>query len=175
MQERASRQIRTEAARLVEREREVAAQERRVREEQGAVGRAAHRVIPDPEGDTPSTDVEGRSPSGKRARGEGREVGQAREKRHRVEEPGAAGAPRPTSPSPEPTPTDWGSELPPLRRYAPQPVQRKPGTVRRWWAGDVAELVCYVKWAERKRGGHERQVIRPFCNLVGGAGRPPER
>ena len=65
MQERAWRQIRGEAARLAERDREVAARERRMREDEEAVARGAHRVLPDPEGDTPSTDVEGRSPSGK--------------------------------------------------------------------------------------------------------------
>ena len=36
--------------------------ERRVPEEEEAVARGAHRVLPDPEGDTPYTDVEGRSP-----------------------------------------------------------------------------------------------------------------
>ena len=71
MQERAWRQIRGEAMRLAERDREVGARERRVREEEEAVARGAHRVLPDQEGDTPSTDVEGRSPSGKRAREEG--------------------------------------------------------------------------------------------------------
>ena len=68
MQERAWRRIRGEAARLADRDREVAARERRVREEEEAVARGAHRVLPDPEGDDPSADVEGRSPSGKRAR-----------------------------------------------------------------------------------------------------------
>ena len=68
MQERAWRQIRGEAARLPERDREVAARESGVPDEEGAVARGAHRVIPDPEGDTPLTDVEERSPSGKRAR-----------------------------------------------------------------------------------------------------------
>ena len=33
-----------------------------MREEEEAVARGAHRVLPDPEGDTASTDVEGRSP-----------------------------------------------------------------------------------------------------------------
>ena len=109
MQARARRQTRREAARLAERDREVASRERRVQEEGGAVARGAHQVLPDPEGDTASTDVQGQSPSGKRARGRGREAGQAWGKRHRVEEQGAgeaAGAQRPTSPSLEPTPTD---------------------------------------------------------------------
>ena len=178
MQERAWRQIRGEAKRLAERDKQVAARERRVREEEEAVARGAHRVLPDPEGDTPSTDVEGRSPSGKRARGEGGEAGQARGKRRRVEERGAGeaeGAPRPASPSPEPTPTDWGSESPPPRQYAPQPVRREPGTVSGWRAGDVAELVRYVKWAGRTRGGREKRGTRPFSDLVGRAGRPRER
>ena len=78
MQERACRQIRCEAARLAERDREVAARERRVREQEEAVARGAHRVLPDLEGGAPFTDVEGRSPSGKGARGEGGEAGQAR-------------------------------------------------------------------------------------------------
>ena len=92
MQERAWRRIRGEAARLTERDREVAARERRVQEEEEAVARGAHRVLPDPEGDTPSTDVVGRSPSGKRAREEEEEAGQERGKRRRVEERGAGGA-----------------------------------------------------------------------------------
>ena len=132
MQERAWRRIRGEAARLAERDREVAARERRVREEEEAVARGAHRVLPDPEGDTPSTDVEGRSPSGKRAREEDEEAGQERGKRRRGEERGAGeaeGAPWPASPSPEPTPTDSDSESPPPRRYAVPPVRRGPGTV----------------------------------------------
>ena len=78
MQERAWRQIRGEAARLAERDREVAARERRVREEEGAVARGPHQVLPDLEGVNPSTDTEGRSPSGKRAKGEAEEAGQAR-------------------------------------------------------------------------------------------------
>ena len=63
VQERAWRRIRGEAAKLAERDREVAARERRVREEEEAMARGAHRVLPDQEGDTASTDVEGRSPS----------------------------------------------------------------------------------------------------------------
>ena len=78
MQERAWRQIRGEAARLAERDREVAARERRVREEEEASARGAHRVLPDPEGDTPSMDIEGWSPSGKRAREDEGEAGQER-------------------------------------------------------------------------------------------------
>ena len=96
MQERASRRMRGEAAKLVERER-------RAGEVEGPVARGAHRVLPDPEGDTPSTDVEGQAASGKGARGERGEAGQARGKRRRVEERGAveaSGGLRPTSPSP---------------------------------------------------------------------------
>ena len=174
MQEMAWRQIRAEAARPAERDREVAARERRVREEEEAVGQGAHRVLPDPEGDTPSTDMEGRSPSRKRARGEGGDTGQARRRRPRVEERVAGeaeGAPRPASPSPEPTPTDWGSESPLPVQYAPQPARREPATVRGWRAGDVAELVRYVKWVGRTRGGREKQVKKvptrtgPCCAL----------
>ena len=178
MQERAWRRIRGEAARLAERDREVEARERRVREEEEAVARWAQRVLPDPEGDTPSTDVEGRSPSGKSAREEEEEAGQERGKRRRGEERGAGraeGAPRPTSPIPEPTLTDRNSESPPPRRYAPPSVQRGPGTVAGWMAGDVAELVRYVKWAGRTRGRRERRGTHPFSDLVGRARRPGER
>ena len=93
----------------MEGDREVAARGRRVRKEEEAVARGAHRVLPDLKGDTPSTDVEGRSPSGKRSNEEEEEAGQERGKRHRVEERGAGGsegAPQPASPSPEPKPTD---------------------------------------------------------------------
>ena len=113
MQERAWRRIRGEAAKLAERDREVAARERRVLEEQEAIIRGANRVLPDPQADTPSTDVEGQWPSGKRAREEEEEARQERGKRRREEERGAGeaeGAPRPASPSPEPTPTDWDWE-----------------------------------------------------------------
>ena len=178
MQERAWRRIRGEAARLAERDREVAARERRVQKEEEAVARGAHRVLPDPEWDIPSTYVDWRSPSRKRAREEEGEAGQERRKQRRVEERGAGGAegaPRPASPSLEPTPTDWGSELPPPRRYAQPPVRRGPGTVADRIAGDVAELVRYVKWAGRKRGGRERRGTHPFSDLVGRAGRPRER
>ena len=39
----------------------------------------------------------------------------------------------------------------------------------------MAELVCYVKWAGRMRGGQEKRGTRPFCNLVSRAGRPQEK
>ena len=80
MQERAWRKIRGEAARLAERDKEVAERKHRVREEEEAVARGAQRVLPDPEGDTSPTDVEERSPSRRRARGEGGETGQAPKK-----------------------------------------------------------------------------------------------
>ena len=178
MQERAWRLIRREEARLMERDREVAAWERRVRQEEEGVARGAHRVLPDPEEDTPATDAEGRSPSGKRAREEEEEAGQERGKRRRVEERGAGGAegaPRPASPSPEATPTDWDSDSPPPRRYASPTVKRGSGTVAGWTAGDVAELVRYVKWAGKTRGRWERRGTQPFSDLVGRAGRPGER
>ena len=85
MQERAWSQIRGEAGSLAERDRQVAAQERRVRQEDGAVARGVQRVMPDPERGTPPTDVGGRSPSRKRARGEGAEAGETRGKRRRLE------------------------------------------------------------------------------------------
>ena len=178
MQERAWRRIRGEVARLAERDREVAARERRVREEEEAVARGAHRVLPDLEGDGPSTDVEGRSQSGKRAREEEEGAGKERGKQHRMEERGAGGAegaPQPASSSPEPTPTDWDSESPPPRRYAPPPLRRGPGTVTGWTAGVVAELVGYMKWAGRTRGRRERRGTHSFSDLVGRAGRPGER
>ena len=153
MQERAWRRIRGEAARLADRDRAVAARECRVREEEEAVAQGARWVLPDPEGNTPSTDVEGQSPSGKRAREEDEEAGRERGKQRRGEEPGAGeaeGAPRPASPSQEPTPTDLDSESPPPRRYAPP--RRRPGTVAGWAEGDVAVLARYVKWAGKTRG-----------------------
>ena len=52
MQERAWRRIRGEVARLAEKDREVAALERRVQEGEEAVAQGVHRVLPDPEGDT---------------------------------------------------------------------------------------------------------------------------
>ena len=73
------------------------ARRRGVREEEEVVARGAHWVLPDPEGDTPSTDVEGRSPLWKRAREEGGEPGQARGKRRRVEEQGAVDAEGPSA------------------------------------------------------------------------------
>ena len=173
MQERAWARIRGEAARLAERDREVAARERRVREEEEAVALGAHRVLPDPEGDTPSTDVEGRSPSGKRAREEEEEAGQERGKFRQVEERragGAEGVPQPASPSPEPTPRDWSSESPPLRWYSPPPVRRGPRTVAGWTAGDVAELVRYVKWEGRTRGRRERRGPAPLATWSTGQG-----
>ena len=160
MQERAWRRIRGKAARLAERDREVAARERRVREKKEVVARGAHRVLSDPEGDTPSTDVEGWSPSGKGAREEDEEAGQERGKRRRGEERGggeAEGAPRPASPSREPTPTDWDSESWPPRQYAPPPVRRGPGTVAGWTEGEVAELARYVKWAAKTRESREKK------------------
>ena len=178
MQERAWRRIRGEAARLAERDRDVAAKERRVREEEEAVARGAQRVLPDPEGDTCSTNVEGRSPSGKRAREEDEEAGKERGKRRRGEERGAGeaeGAPQLASPSQEPTPTDWDSKSPLPRRYAPPPVRRGPGTVAGWTKGEVAELARYVKWAGKTRGRREKRGPCPFSDLVGRAGRPRER
>ena len=178
MQERAWRRIRGEAARLAERDTEVAAWERKVGEEAEAVARGAHQVLPDLKGDVPSTDVEGKSPSGKRARQEEEEAGQERGKRPRIKEQGtggAEGAPRPDSPSPEPRPTDWDSESPQPRRYVPPPVRRGPGTVAGWMAGDVAVLVRYVKSAGRTRGRRERRGTHPFSDLVGRAKRAGER
>ena len=132
-----------------------------VREEEETVSREARRVLPDLEGDTPSTNME--APSEKRARGEGGETGQARGKQRWVEERGAGeaeGALRPASPSVELSPTHWGSGSPPPREYAPQPVRREPGAAKGWSAGDVTELVSYVKWARRTRGGGRSQGHR---------------
>ena len=178
MQERAWRQIRGEAVRLADRDREVGAQERRVREEEEAVAWGAHRVLPDPQGETPSTDVEGWSRSGKRAREEDEEAGQERGKRRRREERGAGeaeGAPRPASPSPELTLTEWDSESPQPRQYVPPLVRRGPRTVAGWTEGEVAELARYVKWARKTRGKREKRGPHPFSDLVGRAGRPRGR
>ena len=149
-----------------------------MREEEEAAARGAHRVLPDPEGDTPSTDVEGRSPSGKRAREEEEEAGQ--EKGEAAQGGGAGsggggGGAAASQPGPEPTLTDWDSESPPPRQYAPPPVRRGPRTVAGWVAGEVAELVRYVEWAGKTRGRRERRGTRPFSSLVGMAGRPRER
>ena len=139
------------------------------------MARGAHRVLPDPEGDTPSTDVEGPSPSGKRAREEDEEAGQERGKRRRGEERGvggAEGAPRPASPSQEPTPMDWDSEFPPPRQYAPPPVRRGPRTVAGWMKGEVAELARYVKWAGKTRGRGEKGGPAPSVTWSAGQGGP---
>ena len=97
----------------------------------------------------------------------------------RDREGGGAGeaerAPRPASPSPELTATDWGSESPLPRQYAPPPVRRGPGTVAGWTAGEVAELPCYVKWAGKTRGRREKRGTRPFSDMVDRAGRPRGR
>ena len=44
-----------------------------------------------------------------------------------------------------------------------------------WRAGDVAELVSYLKWAGRTRGGREKRGTRPFSDLVVRPGRPKEK
>ena len=72
MQERAWRWIRGEAARLADRDRAAAARERRVREEEEEVARGARWVLPHPEGDTPSTDVEGAVAVREKGQGGGR-------------------------------------------------------------------------------------------------------
>ena len=117
----------------------------------------------------------GAVPSGKRAREEEEEAGQERGKRRGGEEGGAGeaeGAPRPASPCPEPTPTDWDSESPPPRQYAPPPVRRGPGTVAGWTAGEVAELVRYVKWAAKTREGARTGGPAPSATWSAGQGGP---
>ena len=42
-------------------------------------------------------------------------------------------------------------------------------------SGEVAELACYVKSAERNRWGREQCGTYPFCDLVHRAGRPHDR
>ena len=71
--------------------------------------------------------------------------------------------------------TDWDSESPPPRRYAPPPVQRGPGTVAGWTAGDVGELVCYVKTGGEDKGRTGEAGSHPFSDLVGRTRRPRER
>ena len=39
----------------------------------------------------------------------------------------------------------------------------------------MAELVRYVKWAGRTRGGQERRGTRPFFDVVRRAGRPRDQ
>ena len=68
MQGRVWRRMRGEAARLAERDREVAERESTMREAEEAVACRAHQLIQDPEADTPPMDVEGRSQSKRRAR-----------------------------------------------------------------------------------------------------------
>ena len=178
MQARAWRRIRGEAAKLAERDREVAARERRVREEEEAMAQGAHRVLPDPEEDPPSTDVEGRSPSGKRAREEKEEAAQERGKRRQGEEWGAGGAeaaPRPARPRPRADADRLG-----LGAATAAAVCAAAGTEgARDGRGvdneEMAELVRYVKWAGRTTGRWERRGARPFSDLVGRAGRPGER
>ena len=68
VQERACNRIRGGAARLDERDREVAERERRVRDEEAVVADKGHRVIVDPEGHIPATNREGRWRRGKRGR-----------------------------------------------------------------------------------------------------------
>ena len=77
MGEKAWRKIRGEAARLAERDREVAEREHRVREEE-AVALGPQQIIPDQEGNTPPTDVKGRSPSSKREERLGRRIAKRR-------------------------------------------------------------------------------------------------
>ena len=74
MHERAWRQVRGEATRLAERDREVTARERRVREEEEVVARGTHWVLPDPEKETPPLPMwrGGRRPERGPGRREGR-------------------------------------------------------------------------------------------------------
>ena len=65
--------------------------------------------------------------------------------------------------------------MPLPRQYELPPVRRGPGTVAGWMAGEVAELVRYVKLAGKTRGRREKGGTRPFSDLVGRAGRPRER
>ena len=137
--------------------------------EEEAAARGAHGVIPDPEGDIPPMDPQGRSSSGKGAREEEGQCRHARGKRSRVDQQGsvgATGALQPTSPGPEPTLTDWGSESPLPWRYARRPARRLQWMVLGWRAGEVAELVRCVKWAERTRRGREKHGSHPFRDLV---------
>ena len=175
VQEMAWKRIRGEVVRSEERDREVAERKCSVREEEVAAARKGHRVIADWEGDTPPTDMEERSPYGKRVGGNGVDGRHARGKRRRVEERGAsgtAGAPRPTRYSPEPSETDWGSESPLPRHCARHGARREQWLVRGWRAGEVAEWVRYVKWAGRTRGGREWRRTQPFRDLVHKAARP---
>ena len=106
-------------------------------EEEAAAAREGHQVIPVPAMDNRPTDREGRSLSGKRARGDGDDRGHARGKRQRMEERVAGramGAPGPASLISEPGPTDWGSASSLLRLFAQHPARRGQGTVWGWRA-----------------------------------------
>ena len=177
MQEQVWKRNRGEAARLEERDREVAQRERRVSEEEAAAARGGHLVIPKLEGDTPATDRERPLPFQKRARGEGDDSGHERGKRRQVEQWGAGGptgALQPARLGAEPTPTDWVSASPLPRHLARHPARREQGRVQGWRAGGMAELVRYVKWAGRTREGREQRGTHPFRDLVRRAGRPQD-
>ena len=168
MQDGACGSIRGAAARLAERDREVVARERGVRKDEGLMPRGAQWVISDLQEDTPLTDVEERSLSRQRARGEGGEAGQERGKRRRVEEQGsveAAGAPRPTSPSSEPTPMDSGVGVPTTAAVSAAAGAEGAGDSPRLEGGGCggAGLLCEVGREEESGAGETRDppFLRP--------------
>ena len=87
---------------------------------------------------------------------------------------GANSSPSP-SPSLEPTAKDWGSASSFLRHFARHPARREQGRIRGWRAGEVVEVVCYLKWAGRKRGQRERRGNDLFRQVVHRAGRPQDK
>ena len=88
----------------------------------------------------------------------------------------------PLTPRPTPPPTPSCPPPPPPPPPPPRVLKDSWGVGRirtvgsrppvGWTAGEVAELVRYVKWAGKTRGRREKRGTRPFSDLVGRAGRP---
>ena len=135
LRERAWRGTKVKAARLAEKDRDVAEQERRGKEADADAARSGSRVTPDLEGGTPQANREGQSTSEKRVRGDPDGGGRARIKQCGVEErgeEGAMGARRPTSLSMKPTETHLGAESLLRRHFARNIARRGQGTVWGW-------------------------------------------
>ena len=141
VQELACRGIQGVAARIEERDREVADLESRMREEEALAACRGPLVIPDPERGTPSTGSGCAVTVCEAARGDSDDGRHKRGKRRRVEERGQEGttrAPPHTSPSPEPTETDLGPESLLPRYFARNAARRGQGRVWRRGAEEVA-------------------------------------
>ena len=178
MQERAWRRIRGQAARLAERDREVAARECSVREGEEAVARRAHRVFPDPERGHPlhgcggAVTVRGKGQGGGRGGGAGKgEAAQGGGARGRGGGAGAAAG------QPQPRADAYGLGLEVRAAAAVCAAAGAEGTRdgRGVDGRGSGELARYVKWAGNTRARREKRGTRPFSDLVGRAGRPRER